>query len=285
MIEERSEGRLTVELFEGGSLASRDETLRVLQSGIADMGYHTITQLPLSLISRLPFLGMPNKWAAAEIHGELLKKFPEMGQELGGLETLGLCGMPMEQMFFTKKEVRVPGDIKGMKIIAGGEIAKVIDAAGAAAMNMNPGDWYMSLDRGLVEGHVINFLATLAFKTLDLFQYHTIFGESGTGLVLMGYMINPDSWNSLPPDLQEILAESTKWVSEEVMRLDERDQQAGMDMAKAANHTFTELTPEEIQLWADLAKPVHEQWIADNAGKGPTQAIYDEAQRLIKEYK
>lgn len=284
MIEERSEGRITLELFEGGSLAARDETLRVLQAGIADIGFHTVTELPLNLISRLPFLGMPNKWAAAEVHTELFKKFPELKKEIG-VEPLALAGMPPEQIFFTKKEVRVPADIKGMKIICGGEIAKVIDAAGGAAMNLNPGDWYMSLERGLVEGHVINFLAVFAFKTVELFQYHTMFGEGGTGLVIMGYLMNPDSWNSLPPDLQEIVAESTEWVAQELMRLDERDQQTSMNMSKELNHTFTYLTPEEVQLWADLAKPVHEQWIADYAGKGPTQAIYDEAQRLIKEYK
>jgi TRAP-type C4-dicarboxylate transport system substrate-binding protein len=285
MVEERSEGRLKIELFEGGSLATRDETLRALQTGIADIGYHNVTELPLGLITRLPLLGISSKWAAAKIHMELLNDFPQMTEELGNLKVLATLGMPPEQLFFTKKEVRVPDDIKGMKMIAGGEIARVLDAAGAAAMDLPAGDWYTSLERGLVEGHNINFLASIAFGTIELFQYHTLLGDSGTGLVVMGYEMNADSWNSLPPDLQKILAEATTWVSEEVMQLDERDQQASIDIAKEKNHTFIYLTPEEVQLWADLAKPVHQEWIADNAAKAPTQEMYDEIQRLIVENK
>ena len=47
----------------------------------------------------------------------------------------------------------------------------------------------------------------------------------------------------------------------------------------------TMLTPEEQQLWFDIAKPVHESWIAENADKAPTQEMYDELQRLKEVYK
>jgi TRAP-type C4-dicarboxylate transport system substrate-binding protein len=285
MVEERSEGRLTIELFEGGSLAARDETLRALQTGIADIGYHSVTELPLNLITRLPMLGISDKWAAAEIHAKLMEKYPQMVEEMGNLKVLATLGMPPEQLMFTKKEVHVPADIKGLKIIAGGEIARVLDSAGAAAMDLPPGDWYVSLERGLVEGHNINFLAMFAFGTVELMKYHTLLGSAGTGLVVIGYVMNPDSWNNLPADLQQILAEATTWVSGEVMELDERDQQAAIDMATEANHTFVNLTSEEIQQWADLAQPVHQTWIDDNASKAPTQEMYDELQRLIAEYK
>jgi len=284
MIEERSEGRLIVELYEGGALASRPETLRAVQTGIADIGFHTITELPVNRITRLPMNQIANKRAAAKIHGELMNKFPAMEEEIG-VKVLALLGMPPEQLMFTKKEVHTPEDIKGMKIIAGGEIAMVLDAAGCAALDLPPGDWYMSLERGLVEGHNINFLAMFAFKTLELMKYHILFGDGGTGLVVIAYMMNPDTFNSLPADLQGILAESTTWVADQVMTLDERDQQAGIDICKELKHTFVNLTLEEIQLWVDLAKPVHEQWIAENAGKAPTQEMYDELQRLKKEYK
>ena len=287
-VAEQSGGRLNVRLFMGGALASQMETFRALMTGITDMGFYTIGThgglLPLNEVTRLPMLGLPNKYDAAEIHGKLVEKFPEMKKELQGLKLLGLAGMPPEQMFFTKKEVRVPADIKGMKIIAGADWPPVLDAAGAAAMKMGAGDWYMSLERGLVEGHIINFLAALAFKTIELFKYHTMFGEGGTGLVMGTFLMNPDSWAKLPPDLQTILSDSVKWTAMEQMKIDEGGQNMGIKMAKDMNHTFTTLTPEEVKQWVDLAYPIHETWIRKNAGKGPTQAIYDEIQRLKKVY-
>jgi TRAP-type C4-dicarboxylate transport system substrate-binding protein len=285
MVEENSGGRLQIELYEGGSLATQDETLRAIQTGIADIGYQVLTELPLGLITRLPMLGIPDKYAASEIHAKLMEEFPEMGEELGNLKILAVLGMPPEQLNFTKKEVHVPADIKGMKMIAQGEIAKVINAAGAAAMDLPAADWYTSLERGLVEGQNINFLAMLAFGTIEVFKYHVLLEEAGTGLICMGYAMNPESWNNLPADLQGILTEATTWVAAEAMRLDDGDQQTSIDIAKEANHTFINLTPEEIQQWADLAKPVHQSWIDENADKGPTQEMYDELQRLIAEYK
>jgi TRAP-type C4-dicarboxylate transport system substrate-binding protein len=284
MVEEQSGGRIKIDLYMGGSLASQSETFRALQTGIADIGYTGFDESPLNLVMRLPLMGYPDKWKAAQIHWDLIHKFPELEKDLQGLKILGIAGMNPEQMMFTKKEVHVPADIKGMKIIAGGDWPSVLDAAGAAAMALNPGDWYMSLERGLVEGHIINFLASFAFGTTELFKYHTIFGDSGTGLVTLGYLMNQDTWNSLPPDLQKILTDSCDWLASEVMKSDEGAQQAGIALAKDKGHTFVELTPQELQQWADLVNPVHQKWVADNANRGPSQAIYDEAVRLKEQY-
>jgi hypothetical protein len=52
---------------------------------------------------------------------------------------------------------------------------------------------------------------------------------------------------------------------------------------KDRNHTFTELTPQEIKVWYDLVKkPIHDRWIAEAEAKGlPGRAVYNETLRLI----
>jgi TRAP-type C4-dicarboxylate transport system substrate-binding protein len=287
-VAEQSNGRLKIKVFPGSSLVNQPETIRAVMSGTADIGYYTIGSdeglMPLNTVTRLPLMRLPNQIAAAEIHSKLLAKFPEMVKEFRGLKTLGVAAMPPEQMFFTKKEVRVPADIKGMKIVARGEWTRLFVPAGAAAMSLSPADWYTSLDRGLVEGHVIKFLAAKAFKTLELYKSHTIFSESGSGLAMSVYLMNPDKWKRLPPDLQKILADSIAWVVAEEMKRGAEEQNEAKALAKKMNHTFSDLEPKEMQLWGDLAQPIHDKWIADNADKGPTKEIYDEIQRLKKQY-
>ena len=53
--------------------------------------------------------------------------------------------------------------------------------------------------------------------------------------------------------------------------------------AKAAGHTFIQLTPEEIEPWADLAKPLHDKWIADNEALGfPAKTMYEAMLKIVK---
>jgi hypothetical protein len=55
-------------------------------------------------------------------------------------------------------------------------------------------------------------------------------------------------------------------------------------LAEEMNHTFHYATPEEIGQWAALAKPLHEEYMTQNAGAGPIRDVYDRLQQLIKEY-
>jgi TRAP-type C4-dicarboxylate transport system substrate-binding protein len=96
--------------------------------------------------------------------------------------------------------------------------------------------------------------------------------------------MNPESWKKLTPDLQKILEDACKWQEEEILKPDEIDIQAALKFAQDNNHKTIHLTAEEKQQWVDYAKPAHEKWIAENSAKGPAQAIYDEAKRLIAEY-
>jgi TRAP-type mannitol/chloroaromatic compound transport system permease large subunit len=107
--------------------------------------------------------------------------------------------------------------------------------------------------------------------------------QRGCSIMIMPYLMNPDSWKKLTPDLQKVLVDACKWQEEEILKPDEADIQAALKFAQDNNHKITNLTAEEIQQWVDAAKPVHEKWIAENSARGPAQAIYDETKRLIRE--
>lgn len=288
-IEELSGGRLKMTCFFGGSLVGSDEMYRAVESGITDVGHYTMGTdpglTPLNLVITLPFLGLPSQAAGGPIHEELFNKFPELQKEYQGMKILSLCAAPPETMHFTNKEVHVPEDLRGMKIVATGKWwSEALKDVGAAVVSIPAQDLYMSFERGLAEGHIFNFIGARSLKTLELYKYHTIFGEGGCFMTTMQFMMNIDKWNSLPPDLQQILIETGKWHREALVESNKTDIQTGIDEAKAMGHTFTYLTPEEIQLWVDIAVPVHEMWIAENEDKGPARAIYDEVKRLIEQY-
>jgi TRAP-type C4-dicarboxylate transport system substrate-binding protein len=285
---EESDGRLKITCYFGASLVGSDEMYRAVESGITDMGHYTLGTdpglTPLNLVVTLPFLGLPSQAAGGPIHEKLLNSFPELQNEFKGMKVVALCAAPPETMHFTKKEVHLPEDLKGMKIVATGkwwsEALKEVDAA---VVSIPAQDLYMSFERGLVEGHIFNFIGARSLKLLELYKTHTLFGDGGCFMTTMQFMMNNDSWNSLPPDLQKLMLDTGQWFRSALVESNKGDIQRGIDDAKEMGHTFVQLTPAEIKAWSDIGIPVHELWIAENESKGPARAIYEEIQKLIAE--
>ncbi|MFH1646419.1 MAG: TRAP transporter substrate-binding protein DctP [Chloroflexota bacterium] len=286
MLEERSGGRVKVTEYWSESLLKLSEVYRGTQTGITDIGYYVVGTDPgmteLNRFQRLPFLGFPSMEIGTEIYKQIWDKFPEVRNEFKGMKAFGQRMMPPYQLHMVKDVVRVPADLKGKKIIARAEWATVMQNVGAAPLDLGPGDWYMTLERGLGEGHFVHFPAIMALKTLELLPYHTIFGDGGCGMAMDMWLMNEDTWNSLPPDIQQIINDLEPWLKK--TEIDQEYSYINMilDTAKKMNHTFTNLTPEEIALWKDAAKVTHEEWINKNASRG-AQQIYDEVMRLEKQ--
>ena len=75
-------------------------------------------------------------------------------------------------LHFAKVQVRTPEDIKGIKMIALGVSAKALQSMGASPVVLDPPDWYMALDRGVVEGICTAHSTIHDHKVVPLLPYH-----------------------------------------------------------------------------------------------------------------
>lgn len=197
--------------------------------------------------------------------------------------------MPPDQIHTTKKMVKVPDDVKGMKLaISSALISKVITAEGGAATPIPPTDIAISLSTNVVEGWINHFPVAMIFGTLPSFKYHLVVGANDYAGIDAGMdqlIINKDKWSKLPADIQKIFEEEGAWYQEETIKMDMGEIQKAVNVCKEAKHTITYLTPAELKMWHDAAVPIHQQWIADNEAKGkPAKAIYEEYKKLIQKY-
>jgi TRAP-type C4-dicarboxylate transport system substrate-binding protein len=246
--------------------------------------------MPLSYsVPYLPFLGFPSMTAGTKIWWELYHKFPAMKNEWADVTLLISRMMPPDQIHTTKKMVKIPADVKGMKLaISSALISKVITHQGGAATPIPPTDIAVSLSTNVVEGWINHFPVANIFGTLPSFKYHLVVGSNDYAGIDAGMdqiIVNKDKWNKLPPDIQKIFEEESAWYQEEAIKMDMTEIQKAMNVAKDAKHTISYLTLEELKMWADAAAPVHQEWIADNEGKGkPAKAIYEETKKLIQQY-
>ncbi len=288
-VEKDSGGRIKFTPYWASSLFKPREIFRGALDGLADFIYWSpnieLGLMPLTSVMWLPMMGFPSQWAQRTIYAQLLEKFPQMKAEYQGLMVYGIHPSTPAQLNTLKKEVRVPADLRGMKITpANEEIAQMVVASGGAPVNLVVTDWYTSLERGVTEGMINSTGALFAFKTFELMKYHAQALPGGFAQTPFVVLVNPENWKKIPPDLQKVLKDNEEFYSEQTMSGMAAEEQAGLAYAKKNEHVIVTLTPAEFKQWADLAQPIHDAWISKNAAKG-SKEIYDTIKKMISEYK
>jgi TRAP-type C4-dicarboxylate transport system substrate-binding protein len=178
-------------------------------------------------------------------------------------------------------EVRAPEDLEGVKIMASTELAEVMDSIGAAPMSLIVTEWYLSLDRGLIDAMWMNWGGFYDLKCWEFLDHNTVF-PSGVSMGMVELIMNMDTWNSLSPESQKAFDDLSLWATERVRQLEEIDKtNMAIEDLKSKGHHFVTLTPEEESVWFEAAQPVIESFIAKGESQGlPSRAVYEEVLRL-----
>lgn len=299
-IEEETGGKVKFDSYFGGTYLSYDDSIQGVAKGVVDIALIESGQLAtlfdLNQVFCKPMENTPpDRVGMTNVFRELIKNVPEINEELEevGLRWIAISALAPYNLHTVNKAVRSPEDIKGMKLESLGDAVEYVSSLGASAISLDPGDYYMSLERGLVEGQFTHWAVLDLFRTCELCKYHTIFGSNpergpehgGLYAPAMGYVINLETWNSLPADIQEIIEKHFNWAGEEKIRLDVEVVNNALNYAEDNNDTFIYLSEEERNAWVEYMKPVNEKWIKETEEKGwPAQKAYDEFMRLLDEY-
>ena len=285
-VEQKTGGRVKVTLFPSQSLVHIKDIFPATAKGICDVGFAPLqmeaSRYPLSLVTGVGIMGWPSGQAPTQIWTELEKKFPEMAAEFKGVKVLWhYITMPMT-LHFTKKTVRIPTDMKGLKIEAAGPLAAAMKFFGATPMVTPPSEWYMALDRGLEDGICQNYTPLWSLKVHPLLRYHT---DVDFGLLGQAIIMNVEKWNNLPADVQKTIDDLRPWIEKKSVDISMDQAVEVRKICQDLGHTFIIPNPEEMKLWVEAAKPMHDAWVADTEAKGlPGRAVFEETKRLIQKY-
>jgi TRAP-type C4-dicarboxylate transport system substrate-binding protein len=287
MIMEKSQGRIKIATYFGESLLKMPEAFRGVQSGVTDIAYWVVGTMgspeKLATLMRMPFTGIRTMEMGTAITEKLFRNSPELMAEYKGLEVLGFRMMALYSAHTVKKPVHIPADMQGMKIIATAGWAEYAKLINAAPVSMGIGDYYQSLERGLVEAQWAHFPVCYIFKLLDVHKHHTVLNASS---IPDCYLINKDVWNKLTPDLQKMIRDAVEWRTVTITKEDYGEEERAIEYAKKRGNTFYYPTQDEMKLWYDSANPLHENWIARYEKEGlPARMVHERFMQLINDYK
>jgi tripartite ATP-independent transporter DctP family solute receptor len=205
---EKSGGTMRVDVYPSGQLGSERECLELVQ-----LGGLAMTKVSASVLEgfapEFKVFGLPYLFRD-DVHKNTVLDGP-IGKEILAASVpkfmRGLCYYDSgSRSFYTKRPVRTPDDLKGLKIrVQESPMAfALIRAFGASATPISFGELYTSLQQGVVDGAENNPPSFHLARHYEVCKYYSLDEHTSVPDVVI---ISTHFWNSLTPQQQ-------KWMQE-----------------------------------------------------------------------
>jgi C4-dicarboxylate-binding protein DctP len=278
LAEQRTGGKVKVELYPNSQLYKDKEELEALQLGSVQMLAPSLAKFgPLGVkeyeVFDLPFLFKDDaafRNTTATLGLELFKK----------LEPKGITGLAYWDNGFhimsANKPLHTVADFKGLKMRI--QSSKVLDAQmralGALPQVMAFSELYQALQSGVVDG---TEGVPSNFWTQKIFEVQKHISVSNHGHLAYAVIVNKKFWDGLPPDIRATLDGAMKDATTYANAIASTENATSLDKIKASGKT-TVYTPTaaEITEWKKALMPVHQE-MTGRVGKATVDAAYKAA--------
>jgi TRAP-type C4-dicarboxylate transport system substrate-binding protein len=279
-VEKRTNGKVEITTFPGGTLTNAPQCYDGVVKGISDMGNscfaYTRGRFPVMAAVDLP-MGYKNGIVASHVANDFAKSVNP--KELQDVKVLYIHAHG-PGLLHTKSPVKNLEDLKGMKIRATGLSAKVVEALGGVPVAMPQGDTYEALQKGVVEGTFGPIEVLKGWKQGEVIKYTTECYSVGY-TTAMFVVMNLKKWNALPADVKKVIdAVSEEWVDVHGKAWVSTDE-AGREFTLSLGNKIIPLSDEESARWRKAVEPVINDYIA----KTPNGSSYvKKIEELISKY-
>ena len=269
-IEAATNGRVKIEMYEGGALLGTADMIDGTIAGITDIGFTHIQYspgvFPVTEALTLP-LGVTSPWVGTQLSFDFIEQFKP--KEWDRLKLLSLMSSGPSGLF-TKKPVRTLEDLKGMIIRAPGPIGDVMDALGAVPRPIPYPEIYDAISKGVIDGVDISTQVLEDSKVAEVVDYVTFIWPIAHPYTFY-YVMNLDTWNKLPADIQIIFDEFTKESMLRDAGVNDDEDFEGVEFARELGVEFIDLSPAEAARWIQAVEPVIEDYVETMVAAGWTE--------------
>jgi TRAP-type transport system periplasmic protein len=285
-IQNETNGRVQITLYPSGTLLDQFAAYDQLRSGVAEIAEFSsaFPGTPLLISNALPaFIYGIDMAGARQVFNNLWNQFPELRAEYTKVKPLFNYGSPEEYVITTQKPIRTLADFKGMQLQPIPGFPELLGKLGATGSNIPMSETYNALDKNIINGTIAAAEALATSNFDEVTKYSTNLHLPTPPIIF--YAMNLDTWNSLPPDIQKIIEDSSTWWETEADNALQNQQQLAIDSAKAKGHEFIELSPADLTKFYDVMQDIAMAKAADLDSRGlPGTKIFQETRRLIDEY-
>lgn len=275
-VNERSRGRLTIEVSHSAALGREEDIIEQLRMG-ANIGQNTDSA---RLGMYVPGIAVMNAPYFVESIDEVLKlrDLPLVQQWIKelelkfGIKVLSFNWVQGHRHMVTNKPIRHPRDLAGLRIRTPGAPIwqESVRAIGATPVALAFGEIYTAIQAQTIDG------AELVYRNVEgarLYEVADYLSETGHILLINFSIVGREWFDNLPEDLQQILVEenekagleTSRGMEQQAAQLRDEFRQKGMTIvqdvdlaafrqAAEAAYTALNLTAYRDQIWQQLGK-------------------------------
>jgi tripartite ATP-independent transporter DctP family solute receptor len=275
-VKEKSNGTLQIDIYPSGQLGAERECLELLQIGSLGMTKVSASVMenfvPDYKVFSMPYIFTSKTHQYSVLDSEIGKNILQQGEQYW---LRGMCFYDAgSRSFYTKKPVKTPEDLNGMKIrvMNSNTAINMVNTLGGSATPISYGELYTALQQGVVDGAENNPPSLYMSKHYEVCKYYTINEHTSVPDVLVMSTI---IWNTLTPQEQQWLQEAATESMHYQRKIWEKSEQESIAEMKKAGVEVIVLTPEQKAVFAQKVAPMYEQYKTE-------KSLYDLIQKIQK---
>jgi len=273
-----SNGRLKLTIYPAAQLGPPPRQFDIGRSGVVDIavGLHGLTpgRYPLTELASAPYAS-PSAGVLSAVTSRRLTELSSgyLAKEHEGLRILWMAVTP-PLMFISRPPIRTLQDFKGLKIrYAGTNFKAIIDALGAVGLPVPPPETQDAMAKGIVDAATFPYEGAASFDLGTVAKYAL---EPGVSSATFAVVMNRAKFDSLPADLQELIAKTTGPArAERFGAMWDEAEKAGRDNLLAHGVQPVTMSAADFAKVKQALAPLVEQSIAEVEKRGlPGKAFY-----------
>jgi TRAP-type C4-dicarboxylate transport system substrate-binding protein len=269
-IEKRSNGKVDITYYPGGTLATGPKTYDAVVQDICDIGMsvcsYTPGRFPASELVDYPH-SYPSGWVATQVANDFYNEFKPA--EFNDVHILYFHGHGPGVIFMANQPVRTLDDLKGKTIRGTGVGVEIVQALGAQGQGKSQAEAYELLSKGVVDGSFAPRETLKGWKQGEVVKYVTACTDVGN-TSMMFVAINKAKWDSLPANIQKVFTDVSKdWIQKHGKVWNYYDQAAiEYFLGLGGGREVISLSKDEMAKWVQATKPLLEKAVTDRNAKG-----------------
>ncbi|MCD8363557.1 MAG: TRAP transporter substrate-binding protein [Lachnospiraceae bacterium] len=271
-VEEKSGGRIQINLSASGALGSQREIIEGVNLGTIEMGMGEsgiyANYVPEFGVLALPFMYDSEEDFHAVLDGEVGELLAERLEEATNCKIISWMDGGVRDVY-SAKPVETLADLEGLKIRTpeSSVYIETFNAFGANPTPISANEMYSSIQSDVVSAMEGTGETAYTYKIYEVANYCLETGHIYTDISLV---INTDIFESLPEDLQEVLLECGQELTQSERELwAEKSDQYKQLMIDEGSMQFFEVDKEEAKA---AVSSVYDNYIDGDSAK---QEIYD----------
>jgi C4-dicarboxylate-binding protein DctP len=276
LAEERTKGRVKVEVYPNSSLFKDGEEMEALQLGSVQMLAPSLAKFGPLGVREFEVFDLPYIFDSfAELHK--VTDGPVGAKLFKKLESKGLIGLAYWDNGFkvmsANKPIYVPADYKGLKmrIQSSKVLGDEIRALGSIPQVMAFSEVYQALQTGVVDG---TENPPSNFYTQKMQEVQKYLALTDHGVIEYAVIVNKKFWDGLPPDIRNMLQGAMKDATKYANDIAKQENDDALDAVRKSGKTqILTLTPEQKAAMKKALVTVHKE-NESRVGKDTLAEVY-----------